>query len=256
MIIYGDSGVGKTYLAATADQSDFGRPALLIDVEAGKKTVQHMDIDVVTIGEVADSSHVTGWTVLLSIVNSLLEGKLSKYKTIILDSLTDAYQMALLDVVMSASLLKPEEVDPDLPQLQHYLVAGNRIKRLVRDLRNLPRNTIFTALAAVVQDERTQKKSVGPFLTDRLSSQMPAYVDNVAYLYVTSADPEKPAGDNNPLKRILLTSPSGKYTAKDRGGKLGGYLENPDMNMIFRLLFDLSSPQLEAKETEAASDIV
>jgi hypothetical protein len=98
---------------------------------------------------------------------------------------------------------------------------------------------IFTALATEERDPKTFKSEVIPLLTAKLAKNVQGYLDNIAYLYVAQADVEKPANEeSNPQRRILLTASTGKYQCKNRGGRLGNYIEDPDMDTVFELAFD------------------
>src|SRR5512140_3187219 len=73
MVVYGNSGVGKTVFASTAPKP------LFLSVEAGLLSIAHKDIDVVEINSTED----------LNGAFDLLKNGKHQYESVVLDSLTE-----------------------------------------------------------------------------------------------------------------------------------------------------------------------
>lgn len=220
MIIFGDSGVGKTRLAGTASLVPEMSPVLFLDIEGGVTSLRHLYPDIHVI-------RVTTFDQIQKAYNTLFEGK-SPYKTVIIDSLTEAQKYSMYGV-MKAAKLKDEERDPDLPGIGEWGKNTEQIRRLVRAYRDLPNiNTIFTCTRTDDRDPRTGVTTILPNLSNKLAKEVAALVDEVLYYYV------KAVGDE--YKRLLLTTKTEKVVAKDRSDNLPPLMEDPTMQQIYNYM--------------------
>src|SRR4051812_4997929 len=81
LLIYGEPGAGKTYLAATAQDSEATSPILFLDVEGGTVTIRRRkDVDVVKVRSMQQVEEIH---------NKLYADTERYYKTVIIDSLTE-----------------------------------------------------------------------------------------------------------------------------------------------------------------------
>jgi phage nucleotide-binding protein len=218
ILIYGDSGVGKTRLAGSADAVPSMRKVLLVDVEGGSLTLEHTypDIDLV---------RVKTWDQVQGVYDSLYAGG-HGYNTVILDSLTEI-QKFNMDQVMLAMLENDGKTDPDVPSLREWGKNLNQMRKFVRAFRDLEMHTIFTALG---QQQKTRLGSMvkKPYLSGKLADEVAAFLDIVVYMY------KKQIGDDN--LRLLLTEATDDVTAKDRTNKLPTVLQDPTMADILKYI--------------------
>lgn len=97
LIIYGESGAGKTTLAGTLQDSVHGDPLLLLDCEGGTDSIAHRTIDKVELDT---------WTKAEKVIRELQRG--CSYKSISLDHMTKLIEMCLNDIKKR----KPSVRDP------------------------------------------------------------------------------------------------------------------------------------------------
>lgn len=223
MLIYGESGTGKTTLAGSADMVPNMRPVLFIDIEGGTESLRHSYPEV-------DTVRVQNWKEMQDVYNFLYEGD-HEYQTVVLDSLTEIQKFNMYQI-MSDLMQKRPDLDPDVPGMREWGKNLEQIRRMVRGFRDLEMHTIFTALSKSEKNQKTGATSTMPSLSGKLASEVAAFLDVVVYYYV------KQIGDGSDaeFKRLLLAQKTDDVIAKDRSGKLPMIIEGPTMSEIFRLM--------------------
>ncbi len=205
ILIYGAPGSGKTTFAATADKP------LIIDLEKGVLSIADFDVDIVQCENLKEAKEA---------IEYALD---NDYKTVVIDSLTRYSELLLEDIL--------NERKREKAQIQDWGDVVSRIKKLIWELQNRNINTIFICLETESSDEENIIRR--PNLPGQLKQAIPAIVDIVGYLQV------KANGE-----RVLCVNPTSKYYAKDRSGKLGGFIK-PDFQEIKKKIFNSAlDPQL------------
>jgi hypothetical protein len=223
ILLYGDSGTGKTTLAGSADAVPSMRPVLFVDIEGGTESLRHTYPEVETV-------RVTTWKEMQDVYNVLHSGK-HDYKTVVLDSLTEIQKFNMYQIMTDLVKIK-DGVDPDIPGMREWGKNIEQIRRFVRGFRDLPMNTIFTALTRVEKDARTGVTTEMPMLSGKLAAEVAAFLDIVVYYYTKTVEEQ---GEKQ-LRRMLLTAKTEKHVAKDRSGRLPMIIENPTMAELYRLM--------------------
>lgn len=218
MLIYGDSGIGKTVLCGSASVVEAMSPVLFLDVEGGVEPLRTMypDVDVVRIKKVKD---------LVSAYQGLA-GK-HPYKTVVIDSLTELQKLYMGEIMVNV-VKEDSDRDPDVPGMYEWNKNTEQVRKLVRAYRDLPVNTIFTALAEQRKIDNLTKTV--PSFSNKLIGEIPAIVDLVLYFYT------KMKGQNEIL-RFLLTQKTEKIVAKDRTTKLPVLVEEPTFTDLHNLIY-------------------
>jgi hypothetical protein len=235
LLIYGVPGAGKTFLAGEAAAVERMSPVLFIDIEGGTKTIRNLypDIDVVRVKDVIDPKtgriKVHSWKKLQDVYEDIRKGELA-YKTIVVDSLSEAQKVSMLYAVSESIRTSGRDRDPDVPEMRDWGKSGEQIRRFVRAFRDLDCHVIFTALAADVKDQTTGTVTVKPALPGKVADEIPAYLDEVLYLYCKSS--------KDGVERKILTEPNGKYIAKDRSGRLPTVVNQPTMATLAEAILD------------------
>lgn len=220
LLIYGESGVGKTTLAGSCDAVAAMRPVLNIDIEGGTESLRHSYPDVETV-------RVKTWKEVQGVYNELAEGT-HKYRTVLLDSLTEIQKFNMYNIMTDLAQKRPD-LDPDVPGMREWGKNLEQIRRMVRAFRDLEMHTIFTALVREEKNQKTGLTTMQPSLSGKMAGEVAAFLDVVVYYYV------KQIGDGTEaeFKRLLLTQKTDTQVAKDRSGKLPMVMESPNMQMIF-----------------------
>jgi hypothetical protein len=232
LMIYGPSGVGKTRLAGSAADVEEMSPVLFVDVEGGTFTLRscYPQVDVV---------RVLTWEDMQALYNDLYEDRGSGYKTVVIDSLTETQKFNMYQV-MQDLLRTPDgrDRDPDIPSVREWGKNIEQIRKFVRAFRDLPMNTIFTALDMQDRNPRTGMTLTKPSLSGKLSGEVAGFLDIVLYMYKKNIDGE--------LKRLLLSEATDTQIAKDRSAQLPAVLEVTDMQYIYDLVHNTNNNNTKA----------
>jgi hypothetical protein len=217
-LIYGDPGVGKTVLAGSSYEVKEMNPVIFLDCEGGTLSLRkrYPGVERVRIKHFGDLSKA---------YNALRRGE-GGYKTCVLDSVTELQKFGMYEI-MAKTVKEDPERDPDLPGIGEWGKNTEQMRKVIRAFRDLPMNTIFTALA---RTERTPKGKtiIKPSLSAKLSDEVAGFFDIVVYMY------RKQTEDDNMVRR-LLTIATDEITAKDRTDRLPPYLDNPTMDVLYDL---------------------
>lgn len=218
-LFYGDSGVGKTTLSGSADEVPEMRRVLVVDIEGGLLSIKDRFPNV-------DSVRVKSWTDMQSVYEELRDVD-HGYNTIIIDSLTEAQKMSM-DQVMRKLVEQHEERDVDVPGIREWNINIEQTRKFVRAFRDLPINTIFTALNRIDKNQQTGHQKTKPALSGKVSDEVAAFLDIVGYMYLKEVDGVQ--------QRMLLCSATQANVAKDRTGTLPQVIQQPTMTEIWKLV--------------------
>lgn len=216
MLIYGDSGTGKTTLAGSADAVPEMRKVLVIDVEAGTLSLRSRFPDVEVV-------RVKSWQDLQSVYNELYAGD-HGFSTVVIDSLTEIQKLSM-DEIMRKVIAKHDERDEEIPQLREWNINIEQTRKFVRLFRDLPMSTIFTALRKQDKNLVRGTSRSKPSLSGKVADEVAGFLDIVAYLYTKEVDQVQ--------TRILLCSATEEVVAKDRTDLLPLTIMNPTMSTIW-----------------------
>ena len=207
ILIYGMTGVGKTYMSATSPDPIF------FDAEGGLLSIRDKkNIDCIRIKSFEDLSN--GY--------EFLKNEKHKYKTVVLDSITEIHQVCYEEVI--------NRFKHEIAEDRDWLRIQTKMRHLLRAFRNLDMHVVFTALAEDVKDGTSGVLIKKPELYGAMANEICAYMDIVGYLFVKE-DTEKKT-----LSRYFMTQPTERFYAKDRWGKLERY-EEPDIEKILQKIF-------------------
>lgn len=223
-LIYGDPGAGKTFFLGTcADHPDFS-PFLLLDVEGGALTLhERPDIDVI---QVRSMRHVEETI-------RTLQRNPGYYKAVGLDSGTELQKLDMRTVMKERYDAKPDTTDIYVPDQRAWGKSNERIRMIIRALKDLPCHTFVTCLCATDKDDRTNKTMYFPSLPGKLKAEVSGFFDIVGFLRVVEEGGEDGA---KLLVRKLQVAKTENVIAKDRTARLGNILSNPSVPLMWSLI--------------------
>ena len=224
ILVYGDSGVGKTRLAGSADDVPEMRSVLVVDFEGGSETLKHTYPN-------CDTVRVTSWKDMQLVYDELYAGN-HKYRTIILDSLTEVQKFNMYGIMQKLVEDKGESRDVDVPSMREWGINLEQMRKFVRAFRDLPYNTIFTALVKVEKDQKTGMLIKEPSLSGKLAKEVAAFLDIVVFMYMR----EMEVDNETRQTRLVLSQATDTCTAKDRTGKLPQVMIEPTMAEIMKYI--------------------
>jgi len=245
LLVYGNYGVGKTYLAGTASIVESMQDVLMINAEAGDLSLDGFEnVDQITVRDFATLGRINeflkqhcvardaGDTERLKELESAVTGEEiedikepKQYYTVILDSLTEIEAYCFNQLLGITDTTRLDE-DPESAEWTEYKKNHTMMLRVVRAFRDLPMHVIFTASEQFQQDENKRYK-FSPDLTGKLSKKIQGFMDMVGYLAI-GKDGEKT------IRRLYVSpSPVGKYDAKHRYSAFKGeFFLNPSIKSI------------------------
>jgi len=247
MLIYGEYGVGKTTLAASAAFVPDMCDVLLIDAESGDMSIEDIDsehIDTVPVSNHRQFARLHEFLglhcaardkgdedALWKLQNRFAPeiNVLRKYKTVIIDSLTEVQKMAMYQLLGIKVGEHSLDIEPDSPQFKEWNTSSEMILLLVRSFRDLPMNVIVVCSQDVEIDDKKRMYRT-PALPGKLSSRVQGFFDCVGY-YVAGA-----ANEGGEIQRRLWLQPGKTFHAKNRFPRFdGAYVDDPDMFAIYEL---------------------
>ena len=223
-LFYGDSGVGKTVLGASADKVPEMHPVLLVDFPPGDGTLSISDTDVAVL-------HATSINQLFQ-VERLIRTQVAqedpnRYLTVFLDDI-DMLYMLMLRERMRLEASKPGR-DAYVPWQEDWLHGTFRMRGIIARFKALPVHFICSTLAVLSEDKQTGVIHRWPLLPGKLVWEIGRYFDVVGHLTVKAS----PGGQK--LDRYLQVQPYALTSGKSRipGNVLGSRITNPTMQIIY-----------------------
>lgn len=209
ILIWGNSGSGKSWLSATAP-----KPLVILTEANGAVSVGHSNknADIVTISSADD---------LRKIAMMAKKGELKKYDTLVFDSLTECQKLFKDEIVGNRDQMK----------IQEWGLLANRMLKFIRLIRDLPFHIICTALADKNTDDQGAIISNLPqFEGKKTANEIMQYFSAVGYLFATNE-----IVDDKPVHiRKLMFEPTRTWFVKPCHPLTN--LEDPNMSKIIKAI--------------------
>lgn len=252
MLIYGPHGAGKTTLLGSAVDLPAMRDVLVVTAEGGdvvfedNPRIKAADkLDIVKIDRIEQFQKVyeflkthCAWRddptkeskmMELQVMVGLPDDRLRKYKTVIVDSLSEIEAYCLAKILNLDALGLDAGDDMEVAGFPQFRKNNHIIQRAVRQFRDLNINVLMTCAQTYSQDER-KAYHYGPKLTGQLSGIVQGFFDVVGWLVVGQK-----ANDDSAGPRRLFVQPQSvpKADAKCRlASYKSDFFDNPTMHDI------------------------
>lgn len=236
VLVYGESGVGKTVFASTAP-----RPILWLEAEGGTNSISDRSgIDI---------ARVTGLETYREALQ-YLQANPDTYKTVVLDSFTET-QASVMKEIMKRTVQKDPSRDEFSPLFAEWGRLVGVMREIARGFRDLPMHVVITALEREDKDDLTGRTRIKPRLSPTLADELPGFMDVVGYMYTTTSQRGEVAAegavgsgdeedaDGPIIVRNMLLKPTGKYSAKCRapfGSNPPDFLREPVFEDVLKVL--------------------
>ena len=208
-VLHGPAGSGKTYSISTIPNPD---TVLVLSAEAGLLSIRNKakDVDVAVITCVED----------LEKAYAIIAEPNSKYKTVVLDSLTEIAQQVLAKEIK-------EKKDPR----QAYGELSIRMTRMIKAFRDMSGlNVILICQQERIIDDAGRIYYGAAFPGKKLGQAVPYLPDLVGCVRIKRDLMED--GSPGPVRRAFQFGYDEQYECKDRSGALADF-EEPSWTVIF-----------------------
>jgi hypothetical protein len=224
ILIYADSGVGKTVFTATAPK------CLILSTEPGGTVSAKIH------GSKAKVWHIRAWSDLIEAYEWLRDNPDHGFDWVILDTATEM-QVKLVYHILGIAVADNEDRNPDIPSLQDHQEWQNKFLRFIDLFCDLPVNVVFTAHAMTVSDDDGEDVLLpqlkGGESWKAIARSMCAKMTIVGYMRVITVKDAKDSKKETEIRRIRWRK-SGSVTAKDRTDSLGVVMDQPNMVEVAR----------------------
>jgi hypothetical protein len=201
IMIYGESGTGKTRFAST-----FPAP-IFADIDLGMSSVT----------EVVDRMEITDFKQLISMYEFLKAGD-HTYQTVVIDTLNEMQRLAMHATITDFATIRRSY--GDLPSMSDYGKMLHDFEELVRDFILLPMRVV---LLAQVNSRQFDTDVLMPQLVGKNSARIVARkMDVIGYIYKSDKE------DSHTNKKISeISFDATEFVTKDRSFKLPAMLTAP-----------------------------
>ncbi len=174
ILVHGQSGAGKTHMAALADDV-----CVLPLEQQAIPTIRRANPKAWLWG---NGEPITGMPQVREFMDDAKSGRLADagIKTLVIDSGTELQRMIMDDIT------KGKKQNKSIFTLADYGVLGNRFRSFLRFIRDLPYNVIFITLSdsEVVDDVRRRC----PLVKGSVREELAGYFNAVGYVYKVALD--------------------------------------------------------------------
>lgn len=222
ILVYGDSGVGKTVLCGTAPN------CLLATSEPGAKAAKRQ-------GSTAKLKRLTVWQDAWDLLHGLQDGdpQYEPFDWIAVDTATTLQEKHLKAIVRDEHASNPAR-DRYVPQIQDRQKWHLEFKDWIVQMVDVPKNMIFTAHAMWKEQEQDGEDICLPSFQGmgyQVANYICGHMDAVGYMATIL-----PEGKTRPVRRILWEKYP-PYFAKDQFNALGRWTDNTNMPELISKIF-------------------
>jgi AAA domain-containing protein len=247
ILIFGKSGVGKTVFAGSDDR------VLILNCEnEGVLSAKRL-------GSKAKEWRCPTFKDFERAINWLKrqneQGKEIPFDWVVVDTVSTLQKLLMRDILDTVVAAKPSR-DADIPDRPEYLKNQLVLARVVKELNDLPVNTLWLAHVMTQTDpegEEFMYPSVqgGKYV---LAQQILAQMTSYGYMFVKLRTKDgKPVTQNGKRirDRFIMWETSGSMQGKDRTNVLGEFTKNITLKEIRQRMEEADKKAIESREKES-----
>lgn len=210
VLVYGDSGTGKTCLAASfpgpIEYWDFdGKVSSAAQFFKSDKSKLD-NINVTSFNKYSKETRIMEWEKKARELDGLKKAGKLPFQTLVLDSLT-TFSNSMLDDYIHRSQRGIKRALADIPAMQDYQLLDKHLTQIISGLLALDCNVVMVGHMQVDKDELTGAMLRQPLMAGKFAAKLPIYFDEV---YVS-----RMANDG---KYILQTQSDTTYKCRTQRG--------------------------------------
>lgn len=235
-IIYADSGVGKSVIAASAPNG------LVLCSEIGAlEGARELGYD-------PDEWVVDSYDKFAEAYEWLADGGAREYDWVSVDSITETEEIIWKDELDSNYAMNPRR-SPFNPALQDYPTVWNRTKEIINLFNRLPVSVLYTATAMRISAEDEENEEtitklmpmIGSPNRGDLSQKFCAKATLVGLLRTRK-------GKKGKLTRRLYLEANKRWIAKSRHPSLGRFVDNPSIDEMVSIIDGAKTEKVRRKK--------
>lgn len=183
LLVYGDSGTGKTCFAAGAEGPieywDFDNK-----ISSAAKFYSHeperlAQIDVLEVAQYAPMARIPEFEARMRILDKIITLKQPlHFKTLVIDSLTTLTHYVLQDYMIRSQTGMKRALD-GIPAMQDYQLLNMHLKKMVMGLLALPCNVVFLGHMHAEKDEVSGALNREVLMAGKFAAELPIYFEEV-----------------------------------------------------------------------------
>ena len=246
IMVYGESGIGKTVWAGGGGKALFIAPEDSGTISAKRH------------GSKADKWPVKTWNDLLEAYGycyEQIENGDFPYEVLVIDSLTEMQYMAMQHVLAQGVIDKPNK-DPEVPEIQDWQRYYIIFEKMIRAFNDLDINVVYTALDRKVENAEGEDFYVPDIqgkeylLSLKIASLMTSFGHMRMEFKPQLDDKGEETGRKVRVRRIYWES-NGSSRGKDRTRTLAPFTDNLNLAKIYGLINGYTPATPPAKKAAA-----
>ena len=213
-LLYGDTGAGKSFLAATSP-----RPLFLLTEMNGQASIMHSNPK-------ADIIHIDSALLLAEILRDISDNPSNwkQYDTIVIDSFTEMQRLIKDQITNNGK---------NQMKLQDWGKLADSMRNLARRIRNLQKNIVGVCLLESSIDEATGERHLKPaFDGKKTGGEIAQYFNFVGLLFTQTTTKQENGHKVNSVHRCLMVEGPSRIMCKPCY-PLVGIIQEPNLKEIF-----------------------